>query len=183
MKPDLIPNYWAPRFEDIDFSFVLNEKRRYLCVDLDNTLLPQKGHQVTDSVLQCLESLRQQQAFEDICLISNVMLPGHRVSRLYRLAEVMAIKHVVPCYFWNRKPGFQPFSKALSLLKAKPEETVMVGDQIFSDIVGGNRSGLFTVWLDPISSDHWSTLITGRRRREQVLKQELAKIGVPGFTT
>jgi HAD superfamily phosphatase (TIGR01668 family) len=171
--PDLV----ARRFEDIDFTLALAEGRRFLCLDLDNTLLPQKGHELPASVMERLLALREQNLVQDICLISNVIVPGHRLRRLRRLAEQLSIKHVVPGYFWNRKPKNAPFQQALKLLDAKPSQCVMVGDQIYSDIVGGNRMGFYTVWVLPMASDHWTTLLTGRRRRERKVFDELRRQG------
>jgi HAD superfamily phosphatase (TIGR01668 family) len=165
------------RFEDIDFPSVLREGRRFLCLDLDNTLLPQKGHELEPGVVERLKQLREQDLVQDICLISNVILPGHRVRRLHRLAEQLEIKHVVAGYFWNKKPGSAPFRQALELMGARPSQCVMVGDQIYSDILGGNKMGFYTIWVLPMASDHWSTLLTGRRRRERKLFQELHRQG------
>lgn len=178
MNEHCIPNQAAQKFEDIDFDTALSDGRRYLCLDLDNTLLPQTGLKIEDSVKECLSDLRTSGKAQDVCLISNVIVPGPRVSRLRKLALELDIPHVVPGYFFTRKPKPTPFRKALELLKARPEECVMVGDQIFSDVLGGNRMGFYTVWLEPISSDHWSTLIVGRRKRERPIIEEMKKRGL-----
>lgn len=172
------PNQVVDRFEAIDFAQALSQPRRFLCLDLDNTLLPQKGLTISKSIIDCLHDLRQRQLVKDICLISNVILPGHRVRRLYRLAKELEIVHVVPGYFWNRKPQSAPFKQALKLLKATPQECVMVGDQIFSDIVGGNRMGFYTIWVMPMACDHWSTRLTGRRQREQLILNDMKAQGL-----
>lgn len=172
-----IPDLVAPSFTAIDFSAALSEGRRFLCLDLDNTLLPQKGHQVPESVARQLHTLRQSGQVEEMCLISNVIFPGHRLTRLHRLARELEIPHVVPGFFWNRKPMASPFLQALRLLQARPSQCVMVGDQIYSDILGGNRLGMYTVWVLPMASDHWSTLLTGRRRREARLLRQLERQG------
>ncbi len=171
--PDLV----ARRFEDIDFERALAEGRRFLCLDLDNTLLPQKGHELPEAVVSRLLQLRKEGKVQDICLISNVIFPGHRLRRLHRLAEQLSIKHVVAGYFWNRKPKSAPFRQALQLLGARPSQCVMVGDQLYSDILGGNRMGFYTIWVLPMSSDHWSTQLTGRRRRERKVFEELHRQG------
>ncbi len=173
MNQDVFPDMLARRFEEIDFSQVLTPERRFLCLDLDNTLLPQRGEIVAEQVRQRLDWLRQEGLVEDICLISNVIVPGRRVKRLYRLAKELGIEHVVPCYFFNRKPKSAPFLKALELMGATAQECVMVGDQIFSDILGGNRLGFYTIWVSPMSADHWSTLLVGKRLRELRVMQEL----------
>ena len=178
MNKHCFPDLAEDKFEDIDFGQVLNEKRRFLCLDLDNTLLPQKGHLVSPAVKNKLEEIRNSGAVQDISLISNVIVPGHRVTRLRRLADELRIDHIVPGFFWNRKPKAAPFLKALSLMNAKAEECVMVGDQIFSDILGGNRLGFYTIWLRPMSGDHWSTLLVGRRRREKPVLEEMKRRGM-----
>lgn len=165
------PNQIAPNFQEINFSEALSGKRRFLCLDLDNTLLPQKGEKISPLVTSCLDNLRKNKLAKDVCLISNVILPGHRVDRLYRLSKELSIQHVVPAYFWNRKPNCSPFHQALKLLEARPEECVMVGDQIFSDIVGANRMGFYSVWVMPLACDHWTTQLSGRRRREKKMFQ------------
>ena len=173
-----LPNLAARRFEEIDFSQVFNEKRRFLCLDLDNTLLPQTGEAISQLVIDKLQELQNSGKVEGICLISNVILPGPRLKRLHRLAQRLSIQHVVPGFFWNRKPKGAPFLKALKLLNAKAEETVMIGDQIFSDVLGGNRLGMFTIWLEPMSPDHWTTLVVGKRLRERRVLAEMKKRGI-----
>lgn len=178
MHEHFIANQAARRFEEIDFERALSEGRRYLCLDLDNTLLPQTGLKIERAVKERLAQVRDSGLAQDVCLISNVILPGPRVSRLRQLAAELEISHVVPGYFFTRKPKPHPFRRALELLRAQPQECVMVGDQIFSDILGGNRMGFYTVWLEPMSGDHWSTLITGRRYRERAVIQEMHRRGL-----
>ena len=109
---------------------------------------------------------------------SNVIWPGKRLHRLHRLADKLEIEHVVPGFFWNRKPKNAPFVEALRLMKAKASETVMVGDQIFSDVLGGNRMGMFTIWLEPMSPDHWTTIAVGKRFREKRVRREMHARGI-----
>lgn len=175
MNPHYLPDYAASRFEDIPFEDILNEKRRFLCLDLDNTLLPQKGHLVSPAVKKRLRGLRDSGMAEEVCLISNVIVPGYRVTRLNRLADELRIDYVVPGFFWNRKPKPAPFKTAMALLGANPEECVMVGDQIFSDILGGNKLGMTTIWLKPMGPDHWTTLLVGKRLREKPVVKEIER--------
>lgn len=177
MNSQFFPDQVARKFEEIDFDQALSDGRKYLCLDLDNTLLPQKGHVLPEIIGQHLRGLVADRRVKDLCLISNVILPGHRLARLQRMASELCIHHVIPGFFWNRKPKGAPFLKALALMGARPEECVMVGDQIFSDILGGNRLGFYTIWVKPIADDHWSTLLTGRRRREKKVLQELHRQG------
>ena len=64
-------------------------------------------------------------------------------------------------------------------MNSQPEETVFVGDQIFTDIVGANRLGFYTIWLmDRMSADHWTTKMTGRRKKEDKIREVLKQRGL-----
>ena len=178
MNEICIPNLTARRFEEIDFSQVFTERRRFLCLDLDNTLITQTGETFSPEVLAKLTEIRKSGKVKDICLVSNVIFPGPRLTRLRRLAKVLDISNVVPCFFFSRKPKPAPYLKAMDLMQAKPEESVMIGDQIFTDIVGANKLGFFTIWLETMSRDHWTTRLTGRRVKEKLVRQELKKRGM-----
>ena len=178
MNEFCIPNLTARRFEEIDFDQVLTEQRRFLCLDLDNTLITQTGETFSPKVLAKLNEIRESGRVEDICLVSNVIFPGPRLTRLRRLAKVLDISNVVPCFFFTRKPKPAPYLQAMKLMKAKPEESIMVGDQIFTDIVGGNKLGFYTIWLETMSKDHWTTRLTGRRKKEILVRKTLKERGL-----
>jgi len=65
----------------------------------------------------------------------------------------------------------------MDILETTPGETAVVGDQLFTDILGGNRLGLFTVLVIPMSKREFiGTKIV--RMLEKVLLYRLAKKGV-----
>lgn len=78
-----------------------------------------------------------------ICIVSNTRYPG----RLRRLAE----KLQVPFVKGRLKPRKSAFRPALELLGVAPERAAVIGDQIFTDILGGNRLGLYTILVRPLS--------------------------------
>jgi hypothetical protein len=57
------------------------------------------------------------------------------------------------------------------MLDAKPEETAIIGDQIFTDILGGHRVGLFTILVPPLSSDEFAWTRLMRKLERRVLKK------------
>ncbi len=58
------------------------------------------------------------------------------------------------------------------MMNSQPENTAIIGDQIFTDVLGGKRLGLYTILVRPLGEDHWTTRLTGRRRREiRILKR------------
>ena len=57
-----------------------------------------------------------------------------------------------------KKPFKSGFLRVQQELKEKPENIGVVGDQIFTDIIGGNRCNMFTILVDPIDKkDYWYT--------------------------
>ena len=63
------------------------------------------------------------------------------------------------------------FKKVQRILQEKPENIAIVGDQIFTDIVGGNRCKMFTILVDPIAErDIWITLL--KRPLENFIKEK-----------
>jgi HAD superfamily phosphatase (TIGR01668 family) len=77
-----------------------------------------------------------------------------------------------------RKPRNAPFRKAMSMLGLSGQETIVVGDQMMTDVYGGNRMGLFTVLVLPISiaDEGWGTRIN--RRLEKIALKRLRKKGL-----
>ena len=57
----------------------------------------------------------------------------------------------IPCVSYANKPGTSGVLKAMNLIGAKPENTVMIGDQVFTDMIAGNKAGLFTIFVERYS--------------------------------
>lgn len=166
----LLPNEYVNGFCAIDFQGLAEKGLHYVCVDLDNTLVPMKGMEPIPGAREKVAQAIARGFIKDICLVSNVVLPGRRIKRLRAMAEKLGIEKVYPCVLPHIKPMPRPFYQALKIMSATPAESVMIGDQIYSDIRGGNRVGLYTILVPPLAGgDHWTTDILGRRRREQAL--------------
>jgi uncharacterized protein len=57
----------------------------------------------------------------------------------------------IPFIFQARKPLVRAFNKALSQMGVKKEEAVVIGDQLLTDVLGGNRSGFHTILVVPVA--------------------------------
>jgi len=112
-----------------------------LIVDVDNTVTEWRGRDVTDAAKDWFLSVKEQ-GFK-ACLVSNNN-SGERIS-------LIAEKLGIPSLHRAAKPGKNAFVRALKLLDSTPEKTAVIGDQVFTDVLGGNRMGMLTVLVDPIS--------------------------------
>ena len=72
--------------------------------------------------------------------------------------ENVAKRLKVPYKMFARKPSKRGFLEIQEELRMKPENIGVVGDQIFTDVIGGNRCEMFTILVDPVTpKDYWYT--------------------------
>lgn len=110
---------------------------RGVILDLDNTLLPYGEEGLTQEVQAWLEALKRD---FPIYLLSNA-LP----ARFQRIQEALGLPGHAPAL----KP-WRGFRRALRALGLPPEAVAVVGDQVFTDILGGNLVGAYTVLVPPL---------------------------------
>jgi HAD superfamily phosphatase (TIGR01668 family) len=138
---DLVcPKLTVSSVRSIDGALLTRQGIRGIIIDLDNTIVPWGSPAVEPEVHHWLASL-QQNGFK-ICLLSN-----SQSSRARDIARKLGIAFVSPAY----KPAKSGFRRAIAALCLSPREIAVIGDQIYTDILGGNRVGLFTIWVKPIS--------------------------------
>ncbi|KKM09639.1 HAD family hydrolase [Clostridiales bacterium PH28_bin88] len=111
-----------------------------LIIDLDNTLTGWNLDTVSSDVSNWLTQLPDYSL--KACLVSN-----NRAERVSRVAETLGFPYV----FNANKPRRKAFRQAMQQLGTGTKTTAVIGDQIFTDILGGNRLSLFTILVVPIS--------------------------------
>lgn len=109
-------------------------------LDLDNTLTPWKSHDLGHGIEDWILSLRQ--AGIKMVLISN----SRRKKRLSELSRRLDIPYVQG----RMKPSVEILEAGLRECGVQPAEMAMVGDQMFTDVWGGNRAGMYTIWVRPM---------------------------------
>lgn len=125
---------------DLDGSALAAKGIALLLADLDNTLVPYGVPVPTDEVRAWNERLRM--AGVTLFVLSN----NRHADRPRIFCEAMDI----PFIGHAGKPQTPSFFKAMERVGVKPEQTAIVGDQIFTDILGGNRAGVTTILVKPI---------------------------------
>lgn len=115
--------------------------KRLLLLDVDNTLLAWKGRQVPQDVAQWVAAVLH--AGLRVCVVSNTKRP----KRLRALCEALGVPFVRDRF----KPSRRMFLLAMERYGATPDETIMVGDQLFTDVLGARRAGIEAVWVQPVS--------------------------------
>ena len=153
----LSPDYYYRSVLDIDLAELKRRGIDTLLVDLDNTLLPRDTNVVPADVKAWAAGLRD--AGFSACLVSN-----NWHDRVVRVAQELGFDLVPKAV----KPLPFAFRKALERAGSTAKRAAIVGDQLFTDVLGGKLTGITTVLIAPMSSaDLPHTLFL--RRIERVL--------------
>ncbi|KUO97487.1 HAD family hydrolase [Ferroacidibacillus organovorans] len=144
MLSSLKPNEYVTSIYHIDVKALADRGIRGILTDLDNTLVAWNSPQATPKLVAWLSHVKN--------LGFRVMiLSNNEEARVRSFAEPLGI----PCIAPARKPRTVNFHKALAQMNVSAGETAMVGDQLFTDVLGGNRAGLYTILVQPIHSKEW----------------------------
>lgn len=136
----LCPSICAESVPRVDIADLKGRGIRVLLLDLDNTLVRWQGWDIPPEVAAWVkEALAQGMK---ICIVSNTRTP----KRLRALSESLGVPYVRR----GSKPRRVGFREALKLLDAQPNEAAVIGDQVFTDVLGGNRLGALTVLVRPM---------------------------------
>ena len=140
---------------------------RGIIFDLDNTLTEWNNPELSKETISWLEKAKKI-GFK-MCFVSNNS--DHRVKEIADRVDIPFIARA-------KKPRRRSFRKAMALMDTKPEHTAVVGDQIFTDILGGNRLGLFTVLVSPISRKEFIGTRLVRILEKIILERNKKKYGL-----
>lgn len=108
--------------------------------DLDNTLSAYQSEQPSEEIVQWKNGLHCEGI--SLFILSNSRKPTRVIDYAKQLD--------VPFLSASGKPGKKGFIKALEQMKCTVDETVMVGDQIFTDVLGATRMGITPILVKPI---------------------------------
>lgn len=135
------PTYRVSSLDSIDPDVLWDMSYRAILLDVDNTLIPWKGMKFPDTTIDWIAKCRE--AGLKLCIVSNT----RNKPRLKLLSEKLGIPHAEG----PMKPGRAAFVDAMRITGVPPEATIMVGDQLFTDVWGANRLGIASIWVTPMA--------------------------------
>ena len=157
------PNIYLTSVLDIKIEYLIKNKIKALILDVDNTLIDYNKN-LSDEIVAWSKELQGQGI--KIYILSNT----NKKEKVKTVAEKLQI----PYEMFAKKPSKKGFIKIQNILNINPENIAVVGDQIFTDVIGGNRCNMFTILVDPVDKkDYWYT--AWKRPLENKLKQKITK--------
>ncbi len=147
MNNILRPHLRFTAVENVSFEELHKHKINSILLDLDNTLIDYQRN-LKPEVIDWVENAKKS-GFE-VYILSNT----NKIEKVSAVADKLQI----PYLYSARKPMKKGFLQAIEKFNVVPEETVMIGDQLFTDVIGANRMGMLSIYVEPISKkEHWYT--------------------------
>lgn len=160
----LLPDFIFQKVTDISPNFLLERGISLLLMDFDNTLLPYTTDLPTPQLLRWIHDMQERGI--TLCIVSN--------SRKARV-PIFSQRYGVPCVTHAGKPGKRGIREALRRFGKTERQTALVGDQIYTDVLGANRAGLtalivtslhnHTIWLKLRHALEMPVLWMAKKRR------------------
>lgn len=137
LEPDL---FLTDNILSLTPQILLDHQIKGVVLDVDETLVPISMPQITAELLLWIESVR--------AVIPHIWLVSNNISetRIQRIAEALNVPYITGA----GKPSRRKLRRAVEAMNLPAENVAMVGDRLFTDVLAGNRLGMFTVIVKPM---------------------------------
>ncbi|MBR2343507.1 MAG: YqeG family HAD IIIA-type phosphatase [Clostridia bacterium] len=158
-----VPDYCFNRFDEADAEFLLSIGVRGIILDVDNTLEPYENALPGEHVKAWISSLRE--AGISLSIVSNNN--GERIN-------LFNSELGLPVFYRAKKPFKKNLLRAMEKMGTSPEETVAMGDQIFTDVWAARNAGVRAILVPPIN-DRRDLLTRFKRLLERPILKKYRK--------
>lgn len=163
----LLPDQIVQTIYDIDLQALVDQGIRGMMTDLDNTLVGAGTALATPELVAWLARVKERG-------LQAVVLSNNNETRVSTFAKPLGIPYIPAA----RKPFGAAFRRGLELMQLRPDEVVIVGDQMLTDVLGGRRAGLHTILVTPIAPNEEGFGTRINRRIEKIALARLRKQGL-----
>jgi len=165
-----VPNEFKKNIYEIDYEKLKETNHKLIIFDYDNTLVPWHSENLSGEVVDFFVYLKN--LGFDILIASN-----GRDSRFDSVKDI--IKNIdIKIQTLSLKPLKYKIQKKIKSLGYEPVQCVLVGDQLFTDIVSGTYSGFYTIKVEPLSENEgkWTHFVRNFERLSLKMMRERPKI-------
>lgn len=161
LKNLIFPNAYFKSVQNITIDFLHKNNLKLLILDVDNTLIDYNKNMPKNTEIWAKKLLE-----------NNIKLYILSNTNKKEKVENVANKLEIPYIMFAQKPSTKGFEEIKNKVKIKSENIGVVGDQIFTDIIGGNRCNMYTILVDPVGKkDFWYT--AWKRPLENKIKKKI----------
>lgn len=160
----LYPKMLLDSVTQITPEILKENKINAIILDVDNTLINIK-QELSEEVKNWVKTMKNNNI--KLYILSNTN-DKQKVGKVSKALDI-------PYVNLAKKPFKQGFLKVQKILQENPENIAAVGDQIFTDVIGGNRCNMFTILVEPIQKkEYWYT--RWKRPIENVIKNKYKNV-------
>lgn len=160
----IYPNEYLDSVKEIKIDFLRDNNIEGMILDVDNTLI-NLDRVMPDGIDEWIKLLKTEGI--KFCIVSN----SNKEEKIKSVAEKLDIPYI----FFAKKPFKSGFQKAKEMLNLKQENIAVVGDQIFTDILGANRCKMFSILVKPIEEKEYLITKIKRPIEKFVINQYIKK--------
>lgn len=165
MMKNFYPDLYVSSISNITASMLTKMGMEAVVLDVDNTLVPHNDPNPTQDVNKFLDDMRLGNI--KICVVSN-----NTYDRVKPFCDRIGIEYFV---YDALKPRAYGYLKAAEIMGVEKTKTAAIGDQIFTDVLGGNRAGCYTILVEPIDITTENIFIKFKRLLEKPFMREIKK--------
>jgi hypothetical protein len=134
----LTPDRICKKLSEFPFEELRSEGYQFALLDLDNTIAPDHSLLPDDYSKHVIQLLTR--AGFECCIVSNA-----KSGRSSDFAQSLGVK----CVTYAKKPSPSGMIRAMEMMQSNSTNTVMFGDQIFTDIIAAKRAGVLAILVEP----------------------------------
>jgi len=161
-----LPDKYYKSIYEINYIQLKNNGIKCLLFDLDNTLVPPNVKKPSKKLRDLFDNLKELD-------FKVIIMSNSNKKRLTPFKDEL----IVDCSASSIKPSKTKFLKVLKEYKFDLAQTAIIGDQLMTDIFGGNRVGITTILVNPISKND-ITVTKFNRKLEKMVEKKLRKRGL-----
>ena len=161
----LYPKIYLESVDKIEIEVLKKNNIKGLILDVDNTLID-FNKQMSPKVKQWAKDIKKENI--KMCILSN----SNKEEKVKSVADLLGIPYI----HFAKKPFKTGFLKAKKILNLDFANIAVVGDQIFTDIIGANKCKMFSILVKPIEKKDYLLTKIKRPFEEFVINRYLKSI-------
>lgn len=136
---NLYPKIYLKKVQEITYKMLKENDILGVILDVDNTLIDYYKN-MPEGIQEWCEGLKKEGI--KFCIASN--------SNKKEKVEMVANRLDIPYIYFAKKPLKNGLRKACIIMELEPKNVAVVGDQIFTDVLGANRCKMYSILVEPI---------------------------------
>ena len=144
MTNPFLPDLLTDRLTDLTSQLLRKRNIRLVMLDFDNTIVPYTTNTPTEEMERWLKQMAASEFV--LCVVSN----SHNDR-----VKIFCEKYGIDCITHARKPFPDGIRRCLARYQINPQNALMVGDQIYTDTLGGNLCGVQTLLVKAIHNHNF----------------------------